>query len=65
MPVKEFKEMTIKILTGLESKVNEINENIIKEIRDIKRNQLLLWNIITEKKNALERINSRLGDAEE
>lgn len=65
MPVKEFKEMTIKILTGLESKVNEINENIIKEIRDIKRNQLLQWNIITEKKNALERINSRLGDAEE
>ena len=41
------------------------NEKFNKELEDTKKNQTELKNIIIEVKNTLERINSRVNDAEE
>ena len=38
-PDKEFKEMVINMLTRLERRVDELSENFIKEIENIKTNQ--------------------------
>lgn len=53
MPNKELKFILIKMLNGLERKV-ELSENFNKEIE---KNQSELKNIITEMKNTLEGIN--------
>ena len=41
------------------------NEKFNQELEDTKKNQTELKNIIIEVKNTLERINSRVNDAEE
>ena len=45
--------------------MDELRENFKKEIKTIQKNQTEVKNTITELKNALEGINSRLGDTEE
>ena len=62
MPDKEFKVMIIKILTGLEKRVEDISEIPNKEI---KKKQQEMKNTINEIKNTLDGINSRLEEAEE
>ena len=37
MPTKEFTVMVIKILAGLEKRVDELHENVNKETENIKR----------------------------
>lgn len=44
--------------------MDEHSEDVNKELDNIKKNKPEL-NIITEVKNTLERINSRVGDTEE
>ena len=39
MPDREFKVMVIKILTGLEIRVEDFSETLTKEIENMKRNQ--------------------------
>ena len=62
MPDGEFKAMIIKILTGLEKKVENISETINTEIRnniaDIK------WSI-SQVRNMIDGINSRMEEEEE
>lgn len=54
--------MDIKILNGLEKKMDEFNENFNN---NIKTNQSKVKNSVTKiEKNTLEAINSRLEDAE-
>ena len=59
--------MIIKILTGLERRVEELSETFNKEIERAKKNQSELKNTITEikKKKTVEGTNNRLEDAEE
>lgn len=53
LPNKEFKEMVIKVLTKLESDI----ENFNKEVERIIKNQPGLKNTVTEMKNTLEGIS--------
>ena len=39
MPDREFKVMVIKILTGLENTLEDLSENINREIENITKNQ--------------------------
>lgn len=56
--------MMVKILTGLEKRIEELIETFNKEIENSKKNQSEMKTIITKIKNTLEAIN-RLEDAEE
>ena len=60
LPDKQSKLMIIKLLTMLGRRVEENSKNFNKELEYIKKNQLELKNTITEMKNMLEAINSRL-----
>lgn len=50
-PDTEFKEMIIRMLTKLESAIEELRENFNKESEGIIKNQAELKNTITEMKN--------------
>ena len=64
----KFKLMAIKMLKELTNKNKEQNENYIsmkKEIETINKNQEEMNNKISEIKNTLEGITSRLDEAED
>ena len=65
LPNKEFKAMVIKMFTEPGERIEEHSGNFNKELENIKKNQLEQKNVLTEMKNTLEGINSRLEDAEE
>jgi len=58
----EFKAMIICIITGLEKRVEHINETINTEIRN---NIAEIKGSINEMRNMLDGMNSRLEEAEE
>ena len=53
------------MLTDLRKRIDKHNEKFKKELKYIKYNQSELKSTITEKKNTLEGMNSRIGDTEE
>ena len=65
MSDREFKVRIIKILTGLEKRVENLRETLNKEIDHTKKNQSDMNNSITEITNTLDGINNRLEKAEE
>ena len=65
LPNKEFKAMVIKMFTEPGERIEEHSGNFNKELENIKKNQLEQKNVLTEMKNTLEGINSRLGDTQE
>ena len=70
-PEKEFRIMIAKMIKNLESKMEKMQETfntvntISKDIGEIKHKQTEMNNTITEIKNTLEGINSRISEAEE
>ena len=65
LPGKEFRIMTVKIIKNLENKVEKMQEAINKDLEELKNKHTQANNIITEIKNTLEGINSRISEAEE
>ena len=57
--------MIIRMLTDLGTRMDELSENINKELENIKRNQSEMKNTILETKNLLEGLNSRVDHTEE
>ena len=68
LPEKEFRITIVKMIQDLRKRMavqsEETQEMFNKEIEDLKNNQTLM-NTVTETKNALEGINSRINEAEE
>ena len=56
--------MTVKIIKNLENKVEKMQEAINKDLEELKNKHTQANNIITEIKNTLEGINSRISEAE-
>ena len=56
---KEFRIMIVKIIKNLENKMEKMQESINKDLGELNNN-----NTITEIKNTLEGINSRISEAE-
>ena len=63
LPEKEFRTMIVKMIKHLESKMKKMQESINKDLEEWKNKHTN--NTITEIKNTLEGINSRISEAEE
>ena len=66
---KDFRLLMIKMMQDignkLEAKMENVQETLRKEIQDIKLKQEEMQNTLTEIKNSLEAVNSRIQEAEE
>ena len=60
---KEFRIMIVKMIKHLENKIEKMQESINKDLEELKNKHTN--NTITEIKNTLEGINSRISEAEE
>ena len=65
LPEKEFRIMIIKMIKNLENKMEKVQQSINKDIKELKNKHTETNNTITEIKNTLEGINSRISEAEE
>ena len=65
LPKKEFRIMIVKMIKNLESKMEKRQELINKDLEELKNKHADTNNTITEIKNTLEGVNSRLSEAEE
>ena len=63
LPKKEFRIIIVKIFKTLENRMEKIQELINKDLEELKNKHTN--NTITEIKNTLEGINSRISEAEE
>ena len=65
LPEKEFRIMIVKMIQNLGNRMEKIQETFNKDIKELKSKQTEMNNTISESKNVLEGINSRLNDTEE
>ena len=62
LPEKEFRIRIVKRIKNLENKMEKMQESINKDLEELK-NKHTETNTITEIKNTLEGINSRISEA--
>ena len=60
---KEFRIVTVKMIKNLENKMEKMQGTINKDLEELRNKHRN--NTITEIKNSLEGINSRISEAEE
>ena len=65
LPEKEFRIMIVKMIKNLENRKDKMQESISKDLEKLKHKHTETNNTITEIKNILEGINSRISEAEE
>ena len=65
LPEKEFRIMIVKMIKNLESRKEKMQESINKDLEKLKNKHTETNNTITEIKNTLEGINSRISEAKE
>ena len=65
MPDWEFKTKMIKIHTGVEKRIEDINKTLPTEIKDIKKYQSEMKSAIKKIGNSLNAMNRKLEEAEE
>ena len=63
LPEKEFRIIIVKMIINLESKMEKMQESINKYLKELQNKYTS--STITETKNALEEINSRISEAED
>ena len=64
LPEKEFRIMIVKMFKNLENKMEKMQESINKDLEELKNKHTETNNTITEIKNILEGISSRISEAE-
>ena len=65
LPEKEFTIMIVKMINNLKNKMEKMQESVNKDLEELKNKHAETNTTITEIKNTLEGINSRLSEAEE
>ena len=65
LPEKELRIMMVKMIKNLENKMEKRRESINKDLEELKNKHAETNNTITEIKNTLEGINSRISEAED
>ena len=63
LPEKDFRIMIVKMIKNLENKMEKMQESINKDLEELKNKHTN--NTMTEIKNTLKRIKSRIFEAEE
>ena len=62
---KEFRIMIVKMIKNLDNKMEKMQESIKKDLEELKNKHAKTNNTITEIKNSLEGILSRIPETEE
>ena len=57
--------MIVKMIENLENKMKKMQQSINKDLEELKNKDAETNNTVTEIKNTLEGINSRISEAEE
>ena len=65
LPEKEFRVMIVKMIQNLGNRKEKIRETFNKDLEELKSKQIVMYSTITEIKNTLEGINSRITEAKE
>ena len=65
LPEKEFRIIIVKMIKNIENIIEKMQESINKDLGQLKNKHTETNNTITEIKNTLEGINSRISEAEE
>ena len=65
LPEKEFRIMIVKMIKNLENKMEETQESMNKDLEELKNKHAETNHTITDIKNTLEEINSRISEAED
>ena len=65
LPEKEFRIIIVKMIKSLENKMEKMQESINKGLEELKNKHTVTNNTITEIKNTLEGIYSRISEAKE
>ena len=65
LPEKEIRIKIVKMIKDLEKKMEKMQASINKDLEELKNKHTEKNNTITEIKNTLEGINSRISEAEE
>jgi len=65
LPEKEFRITIVKMIKNLENKMEKGQESINKDLEELKNRHTETNSTITEIKNTLDGINSRISEAEE
>ena len=65
LPEKDFRIMIVKMIKSLENKMEKMQESINKDLEELKNKHTETNKTITEIKNTLIGINSRISKAEE
>ena len=61
----EFRIMIVKLIKNLENKLEKMQESVNKDLEELKNKHTEKNNTITEIKNALKGISSRMSEAKE
>ena len=64
LPEKEFRIMIVKMIRNLENRKEKMQESVNKDLEELKNKHTETNNRITEIKNSLEGITSRISEAE-
>ena len=64
LPEKEFRIMIAQMIKNLENRMEKMQESINIDLEELKNKHAETNNTITEIKNTLEGINSRISEAE-
>ena len=65
LPEKEFRIIMVKMIKNLESKMEKMQESTNKDLEELKNTHAETHNTVTEVKNTVEGINTRISEAEE
>ena len=65
LPETEFRIMIVKMIKNLDNKMEKMQESIKKDLEELKNKHAKTNNTITEIKNSLEGILSRIPETEE
>ena len=64
LPEKEFRIMIIKMIKNIGNKMEKMQKSMNKDLEELKNKHTETNNTITEIKNTLEGINSKISEAE-
>ena len=64
LPEREFRIIIEKMIKNLENKMEKMQESVSKDLEELKDKHAVANNTITEIKNTLEGINSRISEAD-
>ena len=65
LPEKEFRIMIVKMIKNLKNRMEKMQESINKDLEELKNKHTKTNSTITEIKNTLEGINSRISEEEQ